>query len=112
MENELQRKEYFGQLLLLYGKLLTKNIYHRMELFYLSDYSITEISEVEAVSRNAVFESLSHGEKQLEKYEDCLGIYKKNQKLASIMEKLSEETDDEERKKLMEELKGEIGYGI
>lgn len=112
MENELEKKEYFGQLLLLYGKLLTKNIYHRMELFYLNDYSITEISEVEEVSRNAVFESLSHGERQLEKYEDSLGLYKKNQHLALIAEKLSKEENQDEKEKLIQELKGEIGYGI
>jgi uncharacterized protein len=112
MENELEKKEYFGQLLLLYGKLLTKNISHRMELFYLNDYSITEISEVEEVSRNAVFESLSHGERQLEKYEDSLGLYKKNQRLALIAEKLSKEEKQDEKEKLIQELKGEIGYGI
>lgn len=112
MENELQKKEYYGQLLLIYGKLLTKNIYRRMELFYLNDYSITEISEVENVSRNAVFESLNHGEKQLEKYENSLCILKRNQRIEELLKKISSEKDIETIKKDIQEIKGEIEYGI
>ncbi len=112
MENELEKKERVSQLLLIYGGLLTENIHHRMELFYLEDYSITEISQVENVSRNAIFESLSNGEKLLEKYEDCLCVYEKSRNMLTLLNQLSLEKDEEERKKLIQKLKGEIEYGI
>lgn len=112
MDNELKKKERYSLLLILYGSLLTKNIYKRLELFYLNDYSITEISEIESVSRNAVFESLSHGEKQLEKYESKLKLMKRNAKLINLINRFEEVTGEEERKDLINEMKGEIGYGI
>jgi uncharacterized protein len=112
MENELRKKEYYGQLLLIYGNLLTKNIHHRMELFYLNDYSITEISQNEEVSRNAVFESLANGEKQLDKYEKSLKLFERNQRILSIIERMESEEDKEKLKEEIRKLKGEIGYGI
>ena len=112
MENELQKKEKFAQLLLLYGKLLTENIYHRMEMFYLDDYSITEISQLEEVSRNAIFESLSHGEKQLSKYEKTLQLGKRNQKINALLDQLSKEENSTMRQTIIDEIKGELGYGI
>ncbi len=112
MENELEKKEKIGELLLIYGKLLTKNIYHRMEMFYLEDYSITEIAQIEEVSRNAIFESLSHGEKQLEKYENSLKLNKKNNQISVLLEKMIKEKDEDNRAALADEIKGELGYGI
>ena len=112
MENELKKKETFSDLLLLYGKLLTKSIYHSMQIFYLEDYSITEISQLENVSRNAVFESLSHGEKQLEKYEDALHLKEKYDRLLSALDRLEGSQDEKEKKQLLEQIKGELEYGI
>lgn len=112
MENELEKKKKFAELLLIYGKLLTKNIYHRLEMFYLDDYSITEISEIENVSRNAVFESLSHGEKQIQKYEEKLHLYQKNVNIYAKLDLLLNESDKEKKEKIIEEIKGELSYGI
>lgn len=111
-ENELEKKEKVSELLLLYGKLLTENISHRMEMFYLEDYSITEISQLENVSRNAVFESLSHGEKQLLRYEEKLSLQKKHAVLLEKLDELSKEKDEARREELIQYLKGEFGYGI
>lgn len=112
MENELEKKKKFSQLLLLYGKLLTKNISSRLEMFYWDDYSISEIAEIEKVSRNAVFESLNHGEKQLEKYESKLNLSKKYQLVLKDLDELVDEKDAVKRKEIIEEIKGELGYGI
>ncbi len=112
-ENEaLKKKEYIGALLLIYGKLLTKNIYQRMEACYLMDYSITEISENESVSRNAVFESLENGEKKLEFYEKKLGLYQRNKKLVQMIEKIKLEQDSVKKEKLLDDMKGVIENGI
>ncbi len=112
MENELEKKEKISELLLLYGKLLTKNVSRRLEMFYLDDYSITEISELEKVSRNAVFESLSHGEKQLLRYEEKLSLKEKYAVLLKKLDELSKEKDETKREELIQDLKGEFGYGI
>ena len=112
MENELEKKEKIGQLLLIYGKLLTKSIYHRMEMFYLDDYSITEISELEKVSRNAIFESLSHGEKQLEKYEKILQLNDRNHKISNLLDELVKDIDSQRKEEIINNIKGELDYGI
>ena len=75
-----EKKERYGELLLIYGKMMTDTVYRRMALFYLEDYSITEISQNEEVSRNAVFESLHAGEKILDEWEEKLSLYEKNQR--------------------------------
>ena len=81
-------------------------------MFYLEDYSITEISQLENVSRNAVFESLSHGEKQLLRYEEKLSLQKKHAVLLEKLDELSKEKDEARREELIQYLKGEFGYGI
>lgn len=110
--DELKKKEKFGQLLILYGKLLTNNIYSRMEMFYLNDYSITEIAQNENVSRNAIFESLSHGEKQLENFENKLKLAVKYKEIFKKIDKLSTMINDENGLKIIDEIKGELDYGI
>jgi predicted DNA-binding protein YlxM (UPF0122 family) len=81
-------------------------------MFYLDDYSITGISQLEEVSRNAIFESLSHGEKQLSKYEKTLQLGKRNQKINTLLDQLSKEEDSTLRQTIIDEIKGELGYGI
>lgn len=98
--------------MLLYGKLLTKNISCRLEMFYWDDYSLSEIAQLENVSRNAVFESLSHGERQLEKYEEKLGLSKRNASISNKLDEILHIDDKEQQKKIIDEIKGELGYGI
>lgn len=115
MKNEidaLERKAYYASLLLIYGSLLTKNIYHRMEYCYLSDYSITEISENDKVSRNAVFESLEQGAKKLDDYEKKLKLYSKNKQLVSSLDAIINEKNPDKKDELLRKLKGDIENGI
>lgn len=108
----LEKKSYYASLLLIYGALLTKNIYHRMECYYLSDYSITEISENDKVSRNAVFESLEQGTKKLDEYEMTLKLYSKKKQMVIMIDKIIKTVDKDEKNKLLETLKGDIENGI
>ncbi len=108
----LEKKSYYASLLLIYGALLTKNIYHRMECYYLLDYSITEISENDKVSRNAVFESLEQGTKKLDEYEMTLKLYSKKRQMVTMIDKIITTDDKDEKNKLLETLKGDIENGI
>lgn len=111
-QDSLLKKEYYASLLLIYGKLLTENIYHRMEYYYLMDYSITEISECDHVSRNAVFESLDQGCRKLDGYEAKLKLYERNRELIRILELIISTEDMSEKDKLLRKLKGDIENGI
>lgn len=108
----LEEKAYLADLLSIYGSLLRKNVYQRMEAFYFEDFSLSEIAQNEGVSRNAVYESLLSGVKQLKKYEDKLGCYKKKEKSYALLDKLEECKDEVEKKKITEELKGVLRNGI
>ncbi len=108
----LEKKSYYACLFLIYGALLTKNIYHRMECYYLSDYSITEISENDNVSRNAVFESLEQGTKKLDEYEMTLKLYSKKREMLTMIDKVIKSESIDEKNQLLEILKGDIENGI
>lgn len=110
--NTLEKKENYAVLLQLYGNLLSETILERMKAFYLEDYSITEISEMYAVSRNAIFESISIGEKKLDGYEKKLKLKKKNEKALGIIDALEKNESNEEQKKQIKLLKGVIENGI
>ena len=112
MVSELEKKNYIGSLLLIYGNMLSKTTYSRMVDFYLNDLSITEISGNENVSRNAVFESLRIGEKELIKCEDKLHLKEKYEKINSLLDEIEHEEDKDKMKKLISKLKGETQNGI
>lgn len=60
-----------------YQSLLTPKQRDYMELYYLEDYSLGEISETFEVSRQAVYDNIRRTEKLLEDYESKLQLYGK-----------------------------------
>lgn len=68
-----------------YGAMLTDKKRQVMELYHEDDMSLAEIADEMGISRAAVYDSLKSAERQLEKYEDNLGLvskYDKNEMLA------------------------------
>lgn len=57
-----------------YGGLLTAKQRKIMDLYYNEDWSLTEIAEKEAVSRQAVYDLVHRSERILEDYEAKLGL--------------------------------------
>lgn len=71
-----------GQLLDLYGALLTERQRVCMHLYFDMNLSFSEIAEELDVSRQSVFDMLRRTSKALEQYEDRLGILAQNQYVA------------------------------
>ncbi|MFD2638247.1 putative DNA-binding protein [Piscibacillus salipiscarius] len=90
-----------------YQELLTPKQKSYMELYYLEDYSLGEISETYDVSRQAVYDNIKRTEAMLEEYEEKLGLYKRfeqrNRLLIEMKESLSQQNLDQV-KSLIEEL--------
>ncbi len=96
---DFKKTERIGNLLELYRNLLTKKQQEVMDMYFLYDLSITEISENCGISRAAIFDMLKRTEKILEDYESKLSLYEKRNKIEKLIENI-----DENIKKDIEEL--------
>lgn len=70
-----------------YEPLLTEKQMTYIALYYRDDYSLGEIAENYAVSRQAVYDNIRRTEKILEEYEQKLHLY-------AMFERQSQKTDD------------------
>ncbi|SFM26726.1 putative DNA-binding protein [Salibacterium qingdaonense] len=71
-----------------YQPLLTAKQQKYLELYYLDDYSLGEISERYDVSRQAVYDNIKRTEVMLEEYEEKLGLYRKYKRRMSFYREL------------------------
>lgn len=78
-----------------YQALLTPKQRSYMEMYYLEDYSLGEISELSGVSRQAVYDNIRRTESMLESYEKKLRLYEKFEDRKSLLEKLENTADKE-----------------
>lgn len=107
-----ERKDYYSSLLSFYGELLPQVTYQRMVQFYLEDLSITEISQNQNVSRNAVFESIKSGEVRLDEYEKMLKMKKQRDETLKRIDEVLSAKDKDEIRYLLNQWKGELENGI
>ena len=63
-----------GILLDFYGNLLTDRMREACESYYYEDLSLAEIAELQGISRQGVHDTIKRAEKELESYEDKLGL--------------------------------------
>lgn len=103
---ELEKSIYINELYDLYGSLLTKKQQEIIELYYCDDLSLSEISEQFNISRNAVYDCLKKGIKQLENYEKELKLLEKEKNLDIYFSKLKEE--NKELVSLIEEIERKV----
>ncbi|MDQ0350595.1 putative DNA-binding protein YlxM (UPF0122 family) [Alkalibacillus filiformis] len=73
-----------------YQQLLTDKQRNYMELYYLEDYSLGEISETYYVSRQAVYDNIRRTEAMLEEYEAQLGLYERFEKRHELIREMKE----------------------
>lgn len=82
----MEKFVYCNYLLEIYKDLLTEKNYQIFNLYYGENLSISEIAELEKVSRSFVGSSIKNTEKKLEIFEKKLQILKKNQQLEKLLE--------------------------
>lgn len=98
-----------------YGKLLTEKQYDLLDNYYNNDLSLSEIAEIEGITRQAVRDNLKKGESKLFEYEEKLGIMKRTlmqeESIASILSEISKietKSSDEEIATILEDVKNKL----
>ena len=81
----MKERLYLITLYDLYGSLLTDKQQTYFEEYYFNNLSLSEISEIYNVSRNAISKSLKEVEEKLNNYEDKLKIYIKLNKVNKLI---------------------------
>ena len=92
---DLEKSIYINELYDLYGSLLTKKQQEMIELYYCDDLSLSEISEQFNISRNAVYDCLKKGIKQLENYEKELKLHQKEEELTKFFNEIKLKNKDQ-----------------
>lgn len=77
MNNLLEKKTYYQMLFSFYGSLLTEKQIELFTAYYENDFSLQEIADEFSISRNAVHDALKNAIKNLEHFEESLGLFRK-----------------------------------
>jgi len=93
----MEQRLYIISLYDIYGELLTPKQRECFEEYYFNNLSLSEISENNNVSRNAIHKQLKDCEEKLYNYEEKLNIYDKNKKIKEFSNNL----DNELKEKLL-----------
>ena len=88
----MQSRIYLIDLYDIYGELLTEKQKEYFEDYYFDNLSLSEISELLDVSRNAIHKQIKEAEEKLNHFENTLKIYEKNKKIKKLCDKLDENT--------------------
>jgi len=91
MENRL----YLIDLYDIYGSLLTEKQQYYFEEYYFSNLSLSEISDNDDISRNAIYKHIKDSIEKLEKLEQELKINEKNNKILEFANKLDDKLKEE-----------------
>lgn len=109
--DELSKKDYGNQLLYVYGSLLTKNRFEKLESYYALDLSLGEIAAEDNVSRNAVHLSIKEALKELEYYESKLHLVERRARIEEILTEL-EHIPDSRVADLAGRIRKELEHGV
>lgn len=80
-----------------YQSLLTEKQRNYLELFYLQDYSLSEIAETFDVSRQAVYDNIRRTGDLVEDYEDKLNLYRNFEKRQELYNEMKAHIDDKDK---------------
>ncbi len=91
-----------------YEGLLTEKQKLVMEYYYRDDYSLSEISDLMNISRQAVHDSIQKTQSKLLKYESKLHLMQKSQQVQGLTEELEQLLQEEDVKKISLHIKQKI----
>ncbi len=100
---EIEEYIRYSTLFIYYKNLFSNKQKKYLEAYLEEDNTITEIAEAFNVTRQAVFDNIKRGCKQLEKYEDLLGIMSRDERYLESLNKLKKNLSIENLNKLIEE---------
>jgi predicted DNA-binding protein YlxM (UPF0122 family) len=86
----------------MYETLLPEKLKIYLNLFLVDDLSVTEISETQKVSKQAVSEQINKAKKELIKYENSLHLVEKSKERLSLLYKIKEDNNMQLIEKLIE----------
>lgn len=84
----MDRRIYLINLYDYYGELLTLKQQEYFKDYYFNNYSLSEISENNSISRNAIHKQIKEVESKLEFYEGILKLYEKSLKIKELIKDL------------------------
>ena len=90
----MENKFRINGLLDCYENLLTEKQKNICSYYYREDLSLQEISEIEGVTRSAVYDTIKRCRKELETYEEKLHMYESMQKRMKLYEEIMSICDD------------------
>jgi uncharacterized protein len=80
-----------------YGKLLKDKQKQYFEMYYQDDLSLSEIAELQEISRQAVYEHVKRVANIMEQYESKLGLLIRYEKRRVLLDELQQELSTEGR---------------
>lgn len=98
-KNDLVKTLRMNYLFDFYQSLLTEKQRNYLELFYLKDYSLSEIAETFNVSRQAVYDNIRRTGDLVEDYEAKLNLYEKFEQRRNIYEEMKQTLNNPDKLK-------------
>lgn len=97
----MEDREYLILLYDYYGELLNDMQREYFELYYFDNLSLSEISENDGKSRNAIHKCIKSSSSKLYEYEEKLKLYEKSKKIENIIDKIDDDKIKEELRELV-----------
>ena len=104
----LEKHEYKGMLYDFYGELLTQHQKKIYEDAIFNDLSLSEIANEQGISRQGVYDLLKRCDKLLVDYEAKLHLVEKFSRIKESIEQINRLTQDEQIKRLSNEIIEEL----
>lgn len=96
-QNDLVKTLRMNYLFDFYQSLLTNKQRNYLELFYLEDYSLSEIADTFNVSRQAVYDNIRRTGDLVEDYEAKLNLYEKFEQRRKIYDDMKQTLNDSKK---------------
>ncbi len=93
----------YSVLFLYYRELFSRKQKEYLELYLEENSSLSEIADKYDVTRQAVFDNIKRGFRQLDEYEEKLGIFKREKELKEKLEKLKNNFTRENLEKIIKD---------
>ena len=99
---EQKDKLYIGVYHDYYGALLTEHQREVVADYYDRDLSLAEIAEARGISPQGVRDTLKRAEKQLEEFEQKLGLVARSRKLSALIADAAAKSEDDAQRAILD----------